>query len=201
MKEAYLAVLAERKRVLQDQIDTIFRMGGEFVCELGCGHGHFLTAYAAAHPKTLCIGVDLEGERIRRACRKRDRAGLRNLHFLHAEAGFFLETLPPAARIAALFLLFPDPWPKLRHNKHRIVQTRFLDVVAARGTQGCRLAFRTDYEPYFLEAQATIRSHPRWQLVDEAWPFEYATVFQQRAKSHASCVAGLRSFQPFRELS
>jgi tRNA (guanine-N7-)-methyltransferase len=85
-----------------------------FVWELGCGHGHFLTAYAAAHPDQLCLGVDLSGERVARAQRKQHRAQLENLYFLRADARLFLEALPPTAKCSAIYVLFPDPWPKLR---------------------------------------------------------------------------------------
>lgn len=189
MKDSYLAVLEERQRLLREQINPILSAALDFVCEIGCGHGHFLTAYAAAHPSRICIGLDLVSERIERACRKRDRAGLPNLHFLRAEAKLFLATLPGHVRISTVFILFPDPWPKLRHQKHRILQSQFLDTVATRAAPDCRLGFRTDYMPYFSAAQVTIREHPRWRLVDEPWPFEYATVFQQRAASFASLVA------------
>ena len=192
MKEAYVALLDERRRVLREQLTPIFRATSDFVCEIGCGHGHFLTAYATAHPDRVCVGLDLVSERIERACRKRDRAKLPNLHFLRAEAKLFMETLPLAARISTLFILFPDPWPKLRHQKHRIIQADFLDTVAARAEPGCRLGFRTDFQPYFYDAQAIIRDHPRWRLVEEPWPFEYETVFQQRAESFASLIAALR---------
>ncbi len=191
MNESYIILMNERRSVLQQKLLPVFSTTSEFICEIGCGHGHFLTAYAAAHPERVCVGIDLVGERIERADRKRDRARLSNLHFFRAEARFFLETLPVNARISALFILFPDPWPKLRHQKHRIIQAAFLDAVASRATPGCRLNFRTDYEPYFDEAQATVRTHPHWHLVAESWPFEYETVFQHRAESFASFIAAV----------
>ena len=193
MNDSYAALLDARRCLLSKEMSPIFSTTSEIVCEVGCGHGHFLTAYAAAHPDRVCIGLDLVSERVERARRKRDRAGLANLHFLRAEARLFMETLPAIARISGLFLLFPDPWPKLRHQKHRILQAGFLDLVADRATPGCRLAFRTDYLPYFSDAQSIIRNHPRWRLVQEPWPFEYATVFQQRAASFASLIAVRRS--------
>lgn len=193
MTETYRAVLDERRRKLRLELDAALGSRQEFVCEIGCGHGHFLTAFAAAHPDSLCLGLDLVEERIARARRKQQRARLANLHFLRAEARLFLETLPATARISALFLLFPDPWPKLRHHKHRIIQPKVLDTLAQRATADCRLYFRTDFQPYFEEARATIAAHHRWQLVDEPWSFEYATVFQQRAASFSSLVATRRT--------
>lgn len=162
---------------------------GQFVLEVGAGHGHFLTAYAGAHPDRVCIGVDLIGERVERALKKRDRAKLANLHFVQAEARLFLETLPAQAQVTTVFVLFPDPWPKLRHNKHRIIQPSFLAAVAARAVSDCPLYFRTDFTPYHQAAREVIAADRHWQLTDEPWPFEFATVFQQRAESFHSLVA------------
>lgn len=182
--------LAQRRETLQAAFERILPPGRTaFVWEAGCGHGHFLTAYAQAHPERICVGVDLVWERIARANRKRDRAQLANLHFLQAEARMFLEELPDRATLSAVYVLFSDPWPKQRHHKHRLLQPDFLTAVAARAEEGARLYFRTDYEPYFLEAEATVRAHEAWRLSDEAWPFETITVFQQRASSHRSLIA------------
>ncbi len=181
--------MAQRRQDLRDQLSRILPPHAEFVWELGAGHGHFLTAYAQAHPEKLCIGVDIVGERVERAVRKRDRARLANLHFLHAEARLFLEMLPPDAAFSDVFILFPDPWPKARHHKHRIIQSAFLEAVAARAARDCRLLFRTDYAPYFDDAAEVIGAHAAWRRVDEPWPFEFETVFQSRAPDYHSLIA------------
>lgn len=185
----YAALLAERRAALATELEGVLRATTEFVWELGCGHGHFLTAYAKAHPEACCIGIDIASERIERAERKRERARLPNLHFLQAEARLFLTALPPAARIREAFVLFPDPWPKSRHHKHRILQPEFLDELEAHSTPECRMNFRTDFAAYFQSVRAILASHPKWQRVDEAWPFEAETVFQNRAAGHYSLVA------------
>lgn len=188
---AYHALMAERTDDVSRRLAAIFS-GDEsqrFVWELGCGHGHFLNAYAAAHPEKVCVGIDIVGERIERALRKRDRAGLQNLHFIHAEARLFLGVLPRHVSIEQLFILFPDPWPKKRHHKHRIIQPSFLEAVAARCAPSARVHFRTDYQPYFEDARAVFVEHPRWEIADEPWPFEQETVFQARAESYYSLTA------------
>ncbi|HUJ43524.1 MAG TPA: methyltransferase domain-containing protein [Opitutaceae bacterium] len=153
-----------------------------FVFEVGCGNGHFLNAYAAAHPRRLCIGVDLRQERIAKAVRKRDHAGLRNLHFLRCEAHDFLCELPVAFRLLDVYILFPDPWPKKRHHKHRLLKTEFLDALAARAELGTHLYFRTDYRPYYDEACQAIAEHRGWRLLPPGpFPFEHPTIFQLRA--------------------
>ena len=185
----YLGILAERRSALTRELNLALQDTREFVWELGSGHGHFLTAYATAHPTVRCIGVDIVSERIERARRKRDRARLANLHFLRAEGRLFLETLPPEVRISRTFILFPDPWPKSRHHKHRIMQPSFLQCLAFHSTPDCRLSFRTDFAPYFEEARATVAAHEHWATIEEPWPFEAETVFQKRAPVHYSLVA------------
>ncbi len=189
MKLEYTRLLEERRQSLRRELESAWHGQRELVWEVGCGHGHFLTAYAAAHPTHWCVGIDLVNERIERARRKQKRAGLSNLHFLRGEARQFLEVMPEGSRMTRLFVLFPDPWPKLRHQKHRILQREFLDAVAIRAAPGCRLYFRTDYRPYFEEAQAALSGHAQWRMVAEPWPFEFATVFQQRATGFDSLIA------------
>lgn len=191
-KSAHYERVKERGRELVETLGGILPASGEFVCEIGCGHGHFLAAYAQARPERVCLGLDIVSDRINRANKKRERARLQNLHFLRADARLFLEVLPPAARISDLYILFPDPWPKLRHHKHRIIQPALLEVVASRMGPSARLFFRTDYEPYYLEAKQTIAEHPRWRLADEPWDFEFETVFQSRAERYHSLVARVR---------
>lgn len=156
--------------------------------EIGCGHGHFFAAYSQAHPGEHCIGLDILEDRIIRAKRKAQRAKLANLAFFHAEARLFLEALPADVRFDRIFILFPDPWPKRRHHKNRIIQPEFLKSLAARAGEHTRLHFRTDFEPYYRDALAVFTAHPDWQPVAEPWPFEYETVFQSRADSYHSCT-------------
>ncbi|WP_404424607.1 tRNA (guanosine(46)-N7)-methyltransferase TrmB [Nibricoccus sp. IMCC34717] len=179
-------------RCLALREDLAKRLGGAGECtlEIGCGHGHFLTAYAEAHPDELCVGIDIILDRIERAERKRTRAGLEQLQIIRAEALEFLDALPEGVRWDRIFILFPDPWPKRRHHKNRLLQPDFLTRLAATAAPGAQLCFRTDHEGYFADALATVRDHPLWRLApDAAWPFERPTVFQERAAAYQSWIA------------
>jgi tRNA (guanine-N7-)-methyltransferase len=182
--------MAERRESLRAEVARLLPPQSRFVWEIGCGHGHFLTAYAETHPAEHCVGIDINLDRVRRATKKRDRARLDHLHFVRAEARLFLEVLPPGAGFSAIYMLFPDPWPKKRHHKYRLLQADFLHEVAQRAGQGTPLFFRTDHAPYFAEAALLLREHPDWRSIgDQPWPFELATVFQQKAPSFQSLVA------------
>ena len=163
--------------------------------EIGCGHGHYLNAFAAAHPGEFCVGIDLLADRIERAERKAKRAKLANLVFVQAEASLFLSALqtwgtepPRAPRLGRIFVLFSDPWPKRRHWKHRVLQPSLLDTLATLATPGARLHFRTDHPEYYDYARDVVVNHPRWNLAsptEEPWPFEYVSVFEERALAGA----------------
>ena len=190
---ARTSLISGRREALRRKLEGIVEPAARFVWEVGSGHGHFLTAYATAHPDEPCIGIDIASERIARAERKRERAQLKNLHFLQADAQDFLAAIPEQARIATIFILFPDPWPKRRHHKNRLIKAGFLDAAAAKSAKGAGLYFRTDHGPYFIEATATIRAHPEWVVQDsEILPFEEPTVFQKRANRYFTLVATRR---------
>ena len=186
--------MEERRRLLREQMAPILAGCAAFDWEIGCGHGHFLTAYARAHPARVCVGIDIASERIERALRKRERASLPNLHFIQAEAQMFLEVLAPEVRLAAIYILFPDPWPKKRHHKNRLMQPGFLQSAARRAERGARLFFRTDHRPYFEHTCDLLGRHPDWQIdaIDAPWPFEQPTVFQNRAPTFYSLTASVR---------
>jgi tRNA (guanine-N7-)-methyltransferase len=204
----FLARRATRLAALRETLATLLRDRPRITLEIGCGHGHFLTACAAAQSVSLsafhrlsastqpphrpfCVGIDLIGERIARARRKAARAGLEpHLAFLQAEAGEFLASLPSPVAFADIFILFPDPWPKRRHHKNRLIQPEILTALATRSGTDTRLCFRTDYAPYFEDACETLTAHADWEIDPSlSWPFEQETVFQNRAKMYQSFVA------------
>jgi len=184
------ALTTSRLAEIRAQLAQLLPTTRPITLEIGSGHGHFLTAYAAAHPQRLCIGIDLIADRLERSARKSNRAKLTNVVWMHAEASLFLEALPADTALSEIFVLFSDPWPKRRHWKNRVVQPEFLSVLASRAGQGARLYFRTDHAQYFEQVDALIHQHPGWTPDASApWPFELPTVFQQRAESHQSLVA------------
>jgi tRNA (guanine-N7-)-methyltransferase len=191
-RNAHAEVIADRRADLSREIQAILENTSSLTCEIGSGHGHFLTAFAARVPDQMCVGVDLVDDRVARANRKRDRAALTNLHFFHADARLFLETLPARTTLHTVFVLFPDPWPKKRHHKNRTIQPEFLNLLGSKTLAGARLYFRTDHAPYFEFARATVDRHTDWRLVDVEWPFEHVTVFQARAPHYFSFCAERR---------
>lgn len=179
-----------RREALRTQCAELFGAAKSLVFEMGCGHGHYLTAYAEAHPDELCVGIDLVTKRILKANGKVARRKLENLHFLKAELYEFLEVLPEAVRFSRMFMLFPDPWPKKRHFKRRMMQTGLLDALATRANEGTEFCLRTDDRPYFQWCIEHLDAHPLWAITDEnQWPFESDSFFQNLLPDYQSLIA------------
>ena len=179
-----------RKEALQAECKSVLEGVDRILFEAGCGHGHWLTDYAEDTPGQMCIGIDLISLRIRKGLAKRDKRGLKNLHFIKAELGEFLEVLPERVRFDQTVLLFPDPWPKAKHHRRRMVQPGFLTEVAKRTDAGGTFCFRSDDRPYFDWTIEHLQDHPDWEIDPDAqWPYERETYFQSLMDEYFSVIA------------
>jgi len=136
---------------ITDRLDlaTLFARGQPLEVELGCGDASFLAEYAARHSDRNFIGVERLLGRIRKLDRKGHRAGLTNLRGVRIECGYFLEWLLPTQSIEALHVYFPDPWPKKKHRRHRLINERFPALAYQALLPGGVVYLRTDDADYF----------------------------------------------------
>ena len=142
--------------------------------ELGCGDASFLAAYAAQHLDRNFLGVERLLGRIRKLDRKGRRAGLTNLRGVRIESAYFLEYLLPSNAASAVHIYFPDPWPKLKHRRHRLINEHFPDLAfRALAPQGV-VYLRTDDADYFQQMQEVFAGDRRFQPVET--PDELAAV-------------------------
>jgi tRNA (guanine-N7-)-methyltransferase len=186
----FIARVRERRAELACELAALVPEPRAIVWEIGCGHGHFLVRYAQENPAKFCLGIDIILDRLLRSGRKRDRAGLGNCHFLRAEARECFNEFPEGVTFAEVWVLFPDPWPKARHNKNRLLKADFFAAIASRAALGAKFYFRTDHEEYFREVEGIVAGLRTWQRDPNApWPLEQETVFQARAPRHFSLVA------------
>lgn len=120
--------------------------------DLGCGDGAFLAALAQQFPERNYIGVERLFGRIRTACRRIARAGLTNARVTRLEIDAAVRLLP-AESVDAFYVMFPDPWPKRRHQGRRVVTTELLHGSARALRAGGTLRLSTDQREYFEHMQ------------------------------------------------
>lgn len=134
--------------------------------ELGSGDGSFLVAYAKLHPERNFIGVERLLGRIRKTDRKGRRAGLTNLRGVRIESTYFLEYLLPAHAAAAIHVYFPDPWPKRKHRRHRLINERFPELARLALAPGGVVYLRTDDADYFAQMTTVFAASPLFRAVE-----------------------------------
>ncbi len=168
--------------------------------DLGCGDGSFLAALAAGHPGRDFLGVERLLGRVRKVCRKIARAGLANAKVLRLESGYTLEWLLPDACAARVHLLFPDPWPKKKHHKRRLVTPEFCAGLERVLEPGGEFLFKTDHAEYFEEAMAVLAGRDRLGEVDwpeDAFPYpqtDFERLWRGQGKAiHAARFVTVRS--------
>jgi tRNA (guanine-N7-)-methyltransferase len=124
---------------------------GQVEVELGCGDGSFLTEHARRNPERGFIGVERLLGRLRKLERKAQRLGLPNVRGVQIEAGYFLQYLVPSGSLVAVHVYFPDPWPKRRHRRRRLVNEGFAAAARRALGAGGRVYVRTDDADYFAQ--------------------------------------------------
>src|SRR5688572_13455627 len=144
----------------------VFQKQQPIEIELGSGDGSFLAQYAQLHPATNFLGVERLLGRLRKLNKKGLRANLTNLVLLRLEASYVMEFLIPRESIDALHIYFPDPWPKRKHRKNRLINDRFTEVAAnALKIKGI-VYLRTDDLDYFEQMIGAFNSNPRFAPVE-----------------------------------
>ena len=132
-------------------LEELFPKPQPLEVELGCGDASFLVEYARRNPGRNFIGVERLLGRIQKLDRKGCRAGLANLRGVRIESSYFLQHLLPPHSTVALHIYFPDPWPKKKHRKHRLIGEGFPLLTRAVLSPGGTVYLRTDDADYFQQ--------------------------------------------------
>jgi tRNA (guanine-N7-)-methyltransferase len=133
--------------------------------ELGSGDGSFLTHYAGRHRDRNFIGVERLLGRLRKLDRKSSRLGLTNVRGVRIEAAYFLEYLLPPKSAEVLHIYFPDPWPKRKHRKNRLINPRFPQLAQAALVPGGKAYLRTDDADYFAQMKSVFGTCPAFHEI------------------------------------
>jgi tRNA (guanine-N7-)-methyltransferase len=132
--------------------------------DLGCGDGSFLCALAQRLPDKNFLGIERLSGRVRSSARK--AASLDNVWLLQMESFYAVRYLLPAESVETFYLLFPDPWPKRRHHRRRIVTPDFLNSVHAALEHNGVIYIATDHLDYFRKIKKTAESIPGFAIDD-----------------------------------
>lgn len=155
-------------------IAALFPRAQPLEVELGAGDGSFLLTWATAHPERNFIGVERLLGRLKKIDKKGRRAGLTNLRGARIEIGYFTEYLLPLGSVDVFHIYFPDPWPKLRHRHHRLINEHFAGALHAALKPGGIVYLRTDDVDYFTQMRAVFGANA--SFVEVPTPDELAQV-------------------------
>ena len=148
--------------------------------ELGFGGGEHLAAQAAAHPEVLALGAEPFVNGVASALRHVQDRGLSNVRIHPGDGRELLSALPEAA-IARVFVLFPDPWPKSRHHKRRLINAETVAALARVMAPGAILRFATDWADYLGWTLERFAASPHF-----VWTAEQADDWRKPAPDHVS---------------
>ncbi|WP_346775232.1 tRNA (guanosine(46)-N7)-methyltransferase TrmB [Wenzhouxiangella sp. XN79A] len=130
-----------------DTLDELFERPAPLIVEIGCGNGEALCWMAAREPHANFVGIEVHEPGVGRLLRGLEAAGLGNVRVAMRDAVEVLQQQPEAS-IDMLRVYFPDPWPKKRHHKRRLVSPAFAALAARVLRPGGRLHLATDWVPY-----------------------------------------------------
>ena len=138
--------------------EEIFETNRPLEIDLGCGDGSFLVAMASHYPERNFLGVERLLGRVRKVIRKAEKSSLLNLKVLRLELSYTIEWLLPDHCASRMHLLFPDPWPKKKHHKRRMVNQSFCESLVRILKKDGEFLFKTDHPDYFEESMLTLKN-------------------------------------------
>ncbi len=137
---------------------TLFARAAPCTIEIGFGNGDNLLRLAAAHPQRDFLGIEVHRAGIGRLLLALEAQQLRNVRIVCHDAVDVLAAQVAPLSVQEILILFPDPWPKKRHHKRRLLQAAFVALAASRLAPGGQLRLATDWEPYAQHMLETLNA-------------------------------------------
>ena len=163
-------------------LEKIFGRNAPFYVDLGCGDGSFICALAERMPERNFLGIERLLDRIRSATRKAATVG--NVRLLRMENSYAVRYLLPAGSVETFYLLFPDPWPKRRHHRRRIVTPDFLSSIHTALKKNGLIYIATDHLDYLEKIKKIARSNPGFAVAEvdvDLPPSGFGIIFRQKS--------------------
>ncbi len=141
-------------------LDSLFGRAAPKILEIGFGMGETTAAIAQAHPENDYLGIEVHTPGVGALLKRIAELGLANLRIVQHDAVEVLEHMLAPASLDGVHLFFPDPWPKKRHHKRRLVQPAFVALLASRMKPGAYLHAATDWEDYAAQMLVVLSAEP-----------------------------------------
>ena len=170
---------------------ALFGRAAPLVLEIGSGMGETTAAIAQAHPEMDFIAVEVHGPGVGSLLNRIESLQLRNLRVIRHDAVEVLEKMMADASLAAIHLFFPDPWPKKRHHKRRLVQPEFAALAARKLAPGGTLHAATDWPDYAEHMDAVFSSEPLVEKATAGFTSRPATKFEARGRRLGNPISDL----------
>jgi tRNA (guanine-N7-)-methyltransferase len=168
------------------RFDAWFGREAPVVLEIGSGMGETTAQLAAAAPEMNYLAVEVYPPGLAQLMMRAEELELSNLRLLRGDAVTLLTDHIESETLTEVRLYFPDPWPKMRHHKRRIVQPDFVSLVASRLAPGGRFHMATDWEHYAEQMLAVCSDEPGLRNVYDGWAprpeWRPVTKFESRAR-------------------
>ncbi|HVE51149.1 MAG TPA: tRNA (guanosine(46)-N7)-methyltransferase TrmB [Casimicrobiaceae bacterium] len=137
-----------------------FGRAAPVILEIGFGMGETAAAVAAALPQSDFLGIEVHGPGVGSLLNRIEAMNLRNLRVIRHDAVEVIDAMIAPDSLAGIHIYFPDPWPKKRHHKRRLLKPAFVRALAQRLAPGGYLHAATDWEDYAHEMLATLSAEP-----------------------------------------
>jgi tRNA (guanine-N7-)-methyltransferase len=165
-------------------LDQIFGRDAPKILEVGFGMGESSAAIAQANPQNDYLGIEVHTPGVGSLLKKIEAASLSNLRIIQHDAAEVVRNMIPTASLAGVHIFFPDPWPKKRHHKRRLIQLQFVSLLCERMKPGAYLHATTDWEDYAQQILEVLSAEPRLANTTDRFALrpEYRplTKFEQR---------------------
>lgn len=159
-------------------LSDVFQRDAKCVLEIGFGSGYSLLEMAASYPEENFIGIETHLPGIGTLLQGITARQLQNIRIYYADAVEVLEKCIPDHSLGVVQIFFPDPWPKRKHHKRRLIQPAFVQLIIKKLKKGGTIHLATDWQDYAVHMMAVLSSIPA--LVNLAGEQEYANRSSQR---------------------
>lgn len=152
------------------------------VMEIGFGMGDSLLEACKKFPQFNFLGIEVYNPGVANLVKNLESAKLNNCKIIKHDAVEVLNAMVPNHSLGHILIFFPDPWPKSRHHKRRLIQTEFLNLLAGKMAKGAQIDLATDWQPYAEHMMETLTQNDAFQNVCKAQQFSSRSTMRMPSK-------------------